>query len=193
MDTIVLASSSPRRKELLVKYNIEPIIVKADVYEKFNSNETVEQIAMALAFEKANKVKDNFSNGEIIIGADTIVAYDNQVLGKPKDEDEAINMLKLLSDREHVVLTGISIIKANTNIKVIDYEKTIVKFRKLSDEKIKNYIKTKEYEDKAGAYGIQGLGGILAEWINGCYFNVVGLPIYKLDILLEKHFDISLL
>lgn len=193
MDTIVLASSSPRRKEILEKYNIEPIIVKANVSEKVHSNETVEQITMALAFEKANQITDKFSNGEIIIGADTIVACDNKILGKPKDEHEAFNMLKLLSDREHEVLTGISIIKINTNIKIIDYEKTIVKFRKLSDEKIRNYIKTKEYVDKAGAYGIQGLGGVLVEWIKGCYFNVVGLPIYKLDILLERHFDISLL
>lgn len=193
MNTIVLASSSPRRRELLEKYNVEPIVAKANIYEKINPNETVEQIAMALAFEKANQLVDRFSNGEIIIGADTIVACGDQILGKPKDEYEAFDMLKILSDKEHVVLTGICIIKANSNIKVIDYEKTVVKFRKLSDKKIKSYIETKEYADKAGAYGIQGLGGVLVEWIKGCYFNVVGLPIYKLDILLEKHFDISLL
>ncbi len=193
MNTIVLASSSPRRRELLEKYNVEPIVAKANIYEKINPNETVEQIAMALAFEKANQLVDRFSNGEIIIGADTIVACGDQILGKPKDEYEAFDMLKILSDKEHVVLTGICIIKANSNIKVIDYEKTVVKFRKLSDKKIKRYIETKEYADKAGAYGIQGLGGVLVEWIKGCYFNVVGLPIYKLDILLEKHFDISLL
>ncbi|MCF6460588.1 Maf family protein [Clostridium sp. Cult3] len=193
MNTIVLASSSPRRRELLRKFNIEPIIAKADIHERIHSHETVEQIAMGLAFEKANQLTDRFSNGEIIIGADTIVACDGQILGKPKDEEEAIDMLKLLSGRQHVVVTGISIIKLNTNIKIIDYEKTIVKFRKLSNDKILNYIKTKEYIDKAGAYGIQGLGGILVERIKGCYFNIVGLPIYKLDILLEKHFDISLL
>lgn len=193
MNTIVLASSSPRRRELLRKFNIEPIIAKADIHERIHSHETVEQIAMGLAFEKANQLTDRFSNGEIIIGADTIVACDGQILGKPKDEEEAIDMLKLLSGRQHIVVTGISIIKLNTNIKIIDYEKTIVKFRKLSNDKILNYIKTKEYIDKAGAYGIQGLGGILVERIKGCYFNIVGLPIYKLDILLEKHFDISLL
>ncbi|MBU5455445.1 septum formation protein [Keratinibaculum paraultunense] len=193
MNTIVLASSSPRRRKLLEKYNVKPVVVKSNIHEKINSNETIEQIAMALAFEKANQLEDRFSNGEIIIGADTIVACNDKILGKPKDEYDAFNMLKFLSDKEHLVLTGICIIKANSNIKVIDYEKTIVKFRKLSDKKIQKYIETKEYIDKAGAYGIQGLGGVLVEWIKGCYFNVVGLPIYKLDILLERHFDISLL
>ncbi len=102
-------------------------------------------------------------------------------------------MLKFLSGREHEVVTGISIIKANSNIRIIDYERTVVKFRSLTDRKIENYIKTREYIDKAGSYGIQGVGGILVEKISGCYFNVVGLPLYKLDILLEKYFDISLL
>ena len=193
MNTIVLASSSPRRKELLKKYNIEPIIVKSSINERVFAHETSEQIAMALAFEKANQVSNQFKQGEIIIGADTIVACEGNILGKPKDEEDAKDMLKKLSDKEHEVITGISIIKANTNLKIIDYEKTIVKFRKLSNEKIENYIKTKEYIDKAGAYGIQGIGGVLIEKIHGCYFNVVGLPLYKLDILLEKYFDIQLL
>lgn len=193
MNTIVLASSSPRRKELLLKYDLKPIIEKSSIKETISPNETVEQIAMALAFEKANQVGGKYNQGEIIIGADTIVAYEGKVLGKPKGEEDAKNMLKSLSGREHEVITGISIIKSNSNLKIIDYEKTIVKFRKLTDRKIENYIKTKEYIDKAGAYGIQGVGGILVERINGCYFNVVGLPLYKLDILLEKHFDISLL
>lgn len=193
MNTIVLASSSPRRKELLLKYDLKPIIEKSSIKEAISPNETVEQIAMALAFEKANQVGGKYNQGEIIIGADTIVAYEGKVLGKPKGEEDAKNMLKSLSGREHEVITGISIIKSNSNLKIIDYEKTIVKFRKLTDRKIENYIKTKEYIDKAGAYGIQGVGGILVERINGCYFNVVGLPLYKLDILLEKYFDISLL
>lgn len=193
MNTIVLASSSPRRKELLLKYDLKPIIEKSSIKEAISPNETVEQIAMALAFEKANQVGGKYKQGEIIIGADTIVAYEGKVLGKPKGEEDAKNMLKSLSGREHEVITGISIIKSNSNLKIIDYEKTIVKFRKLTDRKIENYIKTKEYIDKAGAYGIQGVGGILVERINGCYFNVVGLPLYKLDILLEKYFDISLL
>jgi septum formation protein len=193
MNTIVLASSSPRRKELLRKYNIKPIIIKSSIQEKVFTNETSEQIAMALAFEKSYQVSTQFNQGEIIIGADTVVACDDKILGKPKDEEDAKNILRFLSDREHEVITGISIIKSNSNVKIIDYEKTIVKFRKLDDKKIENYIKTNEYIDKAGAYGIQGIGGILVEKIYGCYFNVVGLPLYKLDILLEKYFNVQLL
>ncbi|NMB08699.1 MAG: septum formation protein Maf [Tissierellia bacterium] len=193
MNNIVLASSSPRRIELLKKFNIDPIIIKPNIVEKVSIEDSVEEISMALAFEKANQVSNNFNNGEIIMAFDTLVAYDGEILGKPKSEDDAINMLKLLSNKEHVVVTGLSIIKANTNIKVIDYEKTYVKFRQLDDKIIKNYINTQEYKDKAGAYGIQGIGGVLIEWINGCYFNVVGLPLYRLDILLDKHFDIRLL
>ena len=193
MNKIILASSSPRRKELLLKYNLYPVIVKSSIKENISPNETIEQIAMALAFEKAEQVGKKYSQGEIIIGADTIVAYEGKILGKPKDEEEAKYMLKFLSGREHEVVTGISIIKANSNIRIIDYERTVVKFRSLTDRKIENYIKTREYIDKAGSYGIQGVGGILVEKISGCYFNVGGLPLYKLDILLEKYFDISLL
>lgn len=193
MNTIILASSSPRREELLLKYNLNPIIVKFSIEEKISPDETVEQIAMALAFEKANQVAKEYGNGEIVIGADTIVACEGKILGKPRDKKEATDMLKLLSNREHEVVTGISIIKSNSNIKVMDYERTIVKFRKLTDDKIRNYVNTGECLDKAGSYGIQGIGGILVEKINGCYFNVVGLPLYKLDILLEKYFNINLL
>lgn len=193
MKNIVLASSSPRRRELLLKYNIDPIIVKSEINERISPNEVPKQIVMALAFEKANQVAKEFNKGEIIIGADTIVVCEGEILGKPKNEEEGRHILKFLSGKEHEVLTGISIIKSNTNTKIIDYEKTIVKFRRLSDDKIQNYIETGEYIDKAGAYGIQGIGGILVEKINGCYFNVVGLPLQKLDSLLEKFFNLKLL
>lgn len=193
MNKIVLASASPRRKELLLKYNIKPIIVESKIQEKISLNETAEQIVMALAFQKADEVAKGFNEGEIIIGADTIVTCEGEILGKPKNKAEGKNMLRFLSDKKHEVITGISIIKSNTNLKIIDFERTVVKFRKLSDEKIESYIKTKEYMDKAGGYAIQGIGGILVEYINGCYFNVIGLPIYKLDNLLEKYFNISIL
>lgn len=193
MKRIILASASPRRKELLLKYNVKPIIIESKIEERISQQETAEQIAMALSFEKANQVAKGFKDGEIIIGADTIVTCEGKILGKPKSQDEGKAMLKFLSGKEHEVITGISIIKSNSNIKIIDYERTMVKFRKLNDKKIDNYIKTKEYIDKAGGYAIQGLGGILVESINGCYFNIIGLPIYKLDTLLERHFDISLL
>lgn len=193
MEKIILASSSPRRIEFLQKYNLNPVIVKAEIQEKIMEGERPEQIAMALAFEKAYWVSNKFKDGEIIIGADTIVVFEDEILGKPKDEDDAFRMLKTLNGKEHRVITGICIIKANTNIKVIDFESTLVKFRKLTDEKILNYIHTNEPMDKAGAYGIQGFGQILIEKIDGCYSNVVGLPIGKLDNILDKYFNINML
>lgn len=193
MEKIILASSSPRRIEFLQKYNLNPVIVKAEIQEKTMEGERPEQIAMALAFEKASWVSNKFKDGEIIIGADTIVVFEDEILGKPKDEDDAFRMLKTLNGKEHRVITGICIIKANTNIKLIDFESTLVKFRKLTDEKILNYIHTNEPMDKAGAYGIQGFGQILVEKIDGCYSNVVGLPIGKLDNILNKYFNINML
>lgn len=193
MDKIILASASPRRQELLNKYNLNPRIFSAQIEEKLSMGESPEQIAMALALEKSLWVSNHFSNGEVIIGADTIVVLGDLVLGKPKDEADAFNILKLLSGKEHHVITGISIIKAGTNTKIIDYESTLVRFRHLSDKKINNYIRTKEPLDKAGAYGIQGLGMVLVEKIDGCYSNVVGLPLGKLDYLLNKFFNIKIL
>lgn len=193
MSKIILASSSPRRKELLEKYNLNPIIFKPDVEEKELTKEKPIQIAMSLAFEKALWVSDHFENEEIIIGADTIVVYQNEVLGKPKDIEDAFRMLNLLSGKTHYVITGLSIIKANSNLKIVDYEKTKVEFRKLSKDQINRYIKTKEPMDKAGAYGIQGYGEILVKGIDGCYSNVVGLPLGKLDYLLDKFFNMKIL
>ena len=193
MEKIILASSSPRRKELLNRYNLNPIIFGAQIKEKQIIGEIPEQIAMSLAFEKSFWVSNHFNNGEIIIGADTIVALEDKILGKPKNEEDAFNILSSLSGREHRVITGICLIKANTNIKIVDYETTLVKFRHLSREVISRYIQTKEPMDKAGAYGIQGFGQILVEKINGCYSNVVGLPLGKLDYLLNKFFDIQIL
>jgi len=193
MTSIILASSSPRRRELLSNFNINTVIVKPNVGEKVLEGEAPEQVAMSLSFEKASEVAKVFSNGEIILGADTIVWCDGKILGKPNDEDEAMEMIKFLNNKEHEVITGLCLIKAGTNLKIIDYERTIVKFRNLSYHKIERYIKTKEYADKAGAYGIQGYGSLLVEYIRGCYFNIVGLPIAKLDYLLDKYFNVSLL
>ncbi|SCL84095.1 nucleoside triphosphate pyrophosphatase [Sporanaerobacter sp. PP17-6a] len=193
MRKVILASSSSRRKDILSKYKIDLEIYPSFINEKVRGNFSPEETVMSLSFEKAKSVEKYFKNHEIIIGADTVVYIDNMILGKPKDEQDAFNMIKLLSGREHNVVTGISIIEADSNIKIIDYEKTKVVFRKLSDDKIKNYIETNEYEDKAGGYGIQGYGEILVERIEGCYSNVVGMPVFKLDYLLEKYFNISLL
>lgn len=192
MNGFILASSSPRRKEILEKYKIFPTIMSSDIVEKINTGERPEQIAMSLSFQKAYNISKIYPD-KIVIGADTIVCYENQILGKPKDSDDAFRILKLLNGNEHNVITGISIIQESTNIKIVDYEKTVVKFRNLSDDKLKEYIHTKEPMDKAGAYGIQGYGALLVEKINGCYLNIVGLPLVKLDLLLDKFFKISLL
>lgn len=193
MKNIILASSSPRRKELLDKYNLNLCIFPAEIDESHRKDESPEQIAMALALEKALWVEEHFNKNEIIIAADTIVVLEGEILGKPVDEEEAFHMLKLLSGKEHEVITGLSIVRANTNLKVVDFERTIVQFRNISDEKIKKYISTKEPMDKAGSYGIQGYGQVLVKKINGCYSNVVGLPLGKLDCLLNKFFNIQIL
>lgn len=192
MENIILASSSPRRKEILEKYNLHPTIIKSNIIEKSYSGEKPSQIAMSLSFQKSYNVSMLYQE-QIVIGADTIVVYENEILGKPKDKDDAFRILKLLNGKYHSVITGISIVQNSTNIKVVDYETTKVKFRELSHNKLKDYINTNEPMDKAGAYGIQGYGALLVEKIDGCYLNVVGLPLVKLDFLLNKFFKISLL
>lgn len=193
MDKIILASSSPRREEMLNKYKLNPIIFPSEIDEKIIQGESPIQIAMALAFEKCFWASNHFKNSEVIIGADTIVVLEGNIIGKPKNEEDAFNILKTLSGKIHSVITGVCIIKANSNIKIIDYETTEVEFRNLSDDQIIRYINTKEPIDKAGAYGIQGYGQILVKKIDGCYSNVVGLPLGKLDYLLNKFFNIKIL
>lgn len=192
MDRIVLASGSPRRKEILEKYDIDLLVEKSNVKEKINNGERPEQIAMSLALIKALDLSKKYSK-DIVIGADTIVIIDDIILGKPIDRKDAYNTLSKLSGRYHQVITGISLIKEEMNIKIIDYEDTKVKFRELTDSMINRYIDTGEPFDKAGAYGIQGLGQILVENIDGCYLNVVGLPLTKIDKLLYKHFNYCIL
>ena len=192
MNRIILASGSPRRRELLERYGLELRVVSSDIIEKLGSGETPEQISMALAFSKAISVSKAFSN-DIVIGADTIVVYNNNILGKPKNDEDAFKILSMLSGNVHDVITGIAIIRAGTNQKIIDYERTKVKFNNLTPERINNYIISKESFDKAGAYGIQGLGAILVEKIDGCYSNVVGLPLSKIDFLLGRYFNFNIL
>ncbi len=191
MNKLILASSSPRRKDILSRFDIDIEIVSSSIEEKIRTNEEPKQVVMSLAFQKALDVTEKFYDNEIVIAADTIV-FKDKILGKPRTENEALDMLKLLNGNVHSVITGISIIQAGTNKKVIDFVETKVKFRQLSEEKLRRYIETNEYKDKAGSYAIQGYGSVLVDWIHGSYFNVVGLPISKLDYLLEKHFNFKL-
>ncbi|KGG81183.1 septum formation inhibitor Maf [Caloranaerobacter azorensis H53214] len=189
---IILASGSPRRKELLSKFNINFDIVQSDIPEIINDFDEPKQTAMSLAFQKANDVSLKITNGEIVIAADTIVVFEDKILGKPSSEEEAFEMLSKLSGKIHSVITGFAIIEVGTYNKIIDYAETIVKFKGLTSDRIKRYIRTGEYLDKAGAYAIQGYGSIFVEWIKGSYWNVVGLPISKLDDILERYFGVRL-
>ncbi|MGL6107622.1 Maf family protein [Romboutsia sp.] len=188
---IILASASPRRKEILENTNIKFSIIKSEIDEVLLENELPCQVAIRLALEKSMDIATKHRSS-LVIGADTIVVLDDMVLGKPKDEEDATNMLRRLSNREHQVITGISLINLDNNKKIIDYVVSNVKFKDLSDEDIKDYINTKESLDKAGAYGIQGYGALLVEKIEGDYFNIVGLPISKISDLLKVHFNINL-
>ncbi|WGX76710.1 Maf family protein [Paraclostridium bifermentans] len=188
---IILASGSPRRKEILENANLKFSVITSDVDEKIFENEEPIQLVLRLAFEKCMSVAQN-NPSDLVIGADTIVVLDNEILGKPKNEEEAFNTLSKLSNREHQVITGMSIVNLENEKKIVDYAISNVKFKKLTDQDIKDYISTKECLDKAGSYGIQGYGALLVEEIKGDYFNIVGLPISKLSDILKINFNINL-
>lgn len=188
---IILASASPRRKEILKNANVKFKIMASSIEELTLDGESPCQMVMRLAFEKGIDIASR-QKSDLVISADTIVVLDNTVLGKPKDEIEARKMITSLSGRTHQVITGISLINLDNNKKIIDHVISNVKFKNLSEEDINDYIRTKESLDKAGAYGIQGYGALLVEEIQGDYFNIVGLPISRLSDLLKKHFNINL-
>ncbi|WP_024831952.1 Maf family protein [Ruminiclostridium josui] len=186
MRSIVLASSSPRRKDLLQQIKLPFEIIPSEIDENINElTGTPAQKAEQLAYNKAKDVSNRIKKG-LVLGADTIVVIDNEILGKPKDSEDAFQMLKKLSGKEHEVITGICLLDLDNNIELIEHETTIVQFIELDDEKIRAYIKTGEAFDKAGSYAVQGLGSVLVKGINGCYSNVVGLPLTRLSYMLEK-------
>lgn len=176
---IILASKSPRRQELLKLVTNDFEIKTADVDETLPDGISPRDAVMYLSSIKAQPFASGDNADDIIIGADTVVALDGKILGKPKDEANAREMLKFLSGRTHSVFTGVTLIKGKTT-KTFAVE-TKVKFFELTDKEIDSYIKTNEPFDKAGAYGIQGYGSLLVEKIDGDYFNVVGLPISTLN------------
>ena len=183
MNKIILASNSPRRLDLLRQIGIEPVVVPSHVPEVIKEGESPEDAALRLAIEKASEVARQFQEG-LVIGADTVVVVDGRQLGKPKDVDDARNMLSLLSGRSHTVITGMAVIDAKTLEQKTALVKTTVRFKPISDEEINAYIATGDPMDKAGAYGIQGRAAAFIDGIEGCYSNVVGLPLSELmDIL----------
>ena len=183
---IYLASKSPRRRKLLRQINIEFKSFSVDVEEKIKRGEKPSQSVKRLAREKLDKAREKVDYG-IIITADTIVVLDSKIIGKPENKSEAKKFLKKLSGRVHTVYTGFSVFNSEKELLVTDYEKTLVEFRKLSQNEIDDYIKSGSPLDKAGAYGIQDdFGAVFIKRINGCYYNVVGLPLPKVYQALMK-------
>ena len=183
---IILASSSPRRKALLQQIHLPFEVIVSHADEDFDPAMSPEQIAEELALRKAREVAASQSDA-IIIGADTIVVDGDRILGKPEDSDDAFRMLSTLSDKEHRVITGLAVISTVPPGRALArHEKTGVKFADLSPKMIQEYIDSGEPMDKAGAYAIQGRGAIFIEWIHGCYNNVVGLPLFLLNTMLQE-------
>jgi septum formation protein len=183
----ILASGSERRQELLHRIidEFHTIISDFDESQILFQND-VPEFVKSLARGKALSVKENLEEPAIIIAGDTVVVFEDEILGKPKNEEDAFNMLKKLSGKTHRVYSGVVVINTENNKIEEEALYTEVKFSELKDEEIVNYIKTKEPMDKAGAYGIQGYGGVFVEKINGCYYNVVGLPLNLLNKMINK-------
>ncbi|GAV21666.1 Maf family protein [Carboxydothermus pertinax] len=175
---VYLASTSPRRQELLKKVYDQFEIIPPTAEENAKILNPLE-LSLFLSRQKAKSVATKVEEG-LIIAADTVVALDGKILGKPRDEEKAFYMLKALAGREHEVYTGVTLIQKPQKREKSFGEMTKVWFYPLTDEEIKKYIRTKEPLDKAGAYGIQGYGALFVKKINGCYFNVVGLPIARM-------------
>ncbi len=182
---IVLASTSPRRRELLKQIGLDFSVVPADVDERALPGERAEVHALRLAREKAEVVAGKIARG-VVIAADTIVVLDGQILGKPAGPADARRMLAQLSGREHSVMTGIAVAEVPAGRLATDLAVTAVRFRQLAPEEIDAYVATGEPLDKAGAYGIQEKGALFVEKIDGCYSNVVGLPLARLGFLLKS-------
>lgn len=182
---LILASRSPRRAEILKKEKVEfEVKVPLNFKEESPSSNPMKHV-LSLSKRKATSVSDQVEQA-IILGADTIVVLDGEILGKPQNKEEAFFMLKRLSGRMHKVYTGITLVNKYNGKMISDYDLTEVKFNHLDKEKLLAYIDTGEPMDKAGAYGIQGMGGFLVESIRGSLDNVIGLPTEKLKQMLSQ-------
>ncbi|MDP4110105.1 MAG: Maf family protein [Bacillota bacterium] len=179
---IILASASPRRRELLEKIGLKFDIIPADIEETTDFTEP-DRVVCDLCLKKAMYISQRYKN-DIIISADTIVYFGGACLGKPESEEQAALMLRSLSGKTHKVYTGVTVLKGD--IKDTRYEVTKVRFRDMSDSEISSYIRTGEPMDKAGSYGIQGFGMLFIEGIEGDYQNVMGLPVKTLYDMLKK-------
>ncbi|EFM38567.1 septum formation protein Maf [Peptostreptococcaceae bacterium AS15] len=191
---LILASSSPRRKDILDLFKISYKIDTTDVEDNLTLKSKPHINAMTSAFMKANAVfEKNIEEKDdiIVLGADTIVSTGDYEFGKPKDDEDQIKTLKFLSGKIHDVITGFAII--GKDFKFTDYVKTTVKFKELSDDMIINYVKTREGVDKAGSYTLNGISSVFVEKVDGDYFNVIGLPISRIYDVMKEKFDLDLL
>ena len=174
---LILASASPRRRELLTQVGVSFVIEVSDVEEVLDDTLSPELQVQSLALQKAQAVAAQYKDG-LVLGADTVVVDAGSLLGKPQNTEEAAEMLRSLSGKWHQVMTAVALVDANdTKHEWTSVEITNVKFRDLTEDDIAAYVATGESMDKAGAYGIQGYGALLVERIEGCYNNVVGLPL----------------
>ncbi|MDO9537020.1 MAG: Maf family protein [Thermoplasmata archaeon] len=181
----ILASASPRRIEMFKRMKPEGMIISSNIEENISSEDSPIRIAMQNALAKALDVAKNHVDA-IVTGTDTIVTIDKAILGKPKDQKDAVRILKILSGRAHRVITGVAIVNIRFNIQLVDFEFSEVTFKELSSEQIERYVMEKQPLDKAGAYGIQEIGTEFVESLEGSYENVMGLPVYLLTEMLEK-------
>lgn len=187
---IILASASPRRKELLgqigVCFDVIPSTVdegEADEFLQARPCDYVCRLADLKASDTASRIKDDC----LVIGADTIVLHKGRILGKPRDREDAVAILQFLQGGWHEVITGLALVDLKTGYREISYECTRVEMASLDREQIEAYIDSGEPFDKAGAYGIQGLAAVIVPRIEGCYFNVVGLPVHRLYSMLLQY------
>ena len=183
MKKLILASSSPRREKILnmVKLNFD--VIPSNIDETYEQNLSPQQIVENLSKKKATTVSKKFPKS-YVIGADTVVSIENQILNKPQNQEEAYKMLRILSNKKHMVITGVCLITEKNNILFNFVEKSDVYFYKLDEKSILDYIKSNSPYDKSGAYGIQDFSACFVKKIYGCYYNIVGFPISKfLNIL----------
>ena len=187
---LILASASPRREELLRQVGCKFTVIASDVEEDNDRGLPPVELAVAHALAKARDVEVRAASGEVVVGADTIVVLDDRVYGKPRDTGDARRMLAELAGREHRVITGVAVARGGESW--TDFAVTVVRFRDFGADEIERYLASGEPLGKAGAYAIQGAGALLVEGINGCYANVVGLPLVTLDKLLRRAVGVGL-
>ena len=187
---IVLASQSPRRRQLLGQMGLEFTTQSPEIDEAAFQGRDARDLVQILSREKARWIAGQVDPETLVIGADTVVVRDGEILGKPKGEEEARAMLASLAGRPHQVCTGVTVCRGDKVLTQV--EETQVTFRPLTDQEIRQYVSTGEPMDKAGAYGIQGLGALLVQRLEGDYFNVMGLPLCRLGRMLRA-FGVELL